>query len=448
MKDTTSRIIKLQQKLSEFDYEIIYKKGKENAVADFLSRNPIGSKKVNLTEEICNAVTRKQAKELDANKLDSVSVTSGIDSISIVDDDEANQITHRQSGREIITDKEEIDTILKDYHDSPMGGNFGYSKTYDKIKRKYKWANMKLDITSYIKNCKKCQMNKNSRSIKMPMVLVEESSKPFEKIYVDIVGPLPMSDMGNKYILSMVDDLTRFVEFAPMPDQMAVAKTLYENILFRYTMPKQIVTDNGTNFVGSVFKQLCKLLGVKKLRTTAYHPQSNLVERQHSSLANYLRNYSDHSQSNWDNLLRCAAHAYNNTKHCGTGFTPMEMLFGFISETPSNLKKTPEPLYNHNNYCQELRYKLQLAFNMAKKNLIQNKIRAKENYDKKVNILKLNVGDKVLMKDPARTSKLSEIWMGPFEVIEVGEVTTSILRRGKVKKVHNNNLKAFNEKQN
>lgn len=445
VRDTTARIIKLQQKLSEFDYEIIYKKGRENSVADFLSRHPLGSEEKDLKSEICNAITRKQAKEVEIKNSDTTAKETDLDLISIADENELESSDNNKQKREVITDKNEIDIILRDYHDAPMGGHFGYSKTYDKIRQKFKWDNMKVDISTYIRNCKKCQMNKNSRATKMPMVLVEESNKPFEKIYVDIVGPLPVSDSGNKYILSMVDDLTRFVEFAPMPDQMAdtVARTLYENILFRYTIPKQIVTDNGANFVGSVFKQLCKMLGIKKLRTTAYHPQSNIVERQHSSLANYLRNYSNHSQSNWDNFLRAAAHAYNNTKHCSTGFAPMEMLFGFVSETPSNLKREPEPLYNHSDYCHELRYKLQLAFNIAKKNLLRKKIKSKENYDKKVNVLNIEVGSRVLMKDPARTSKLSEVWIGPYGVIEVGEVTASIIRNGKVRKIHNNNLKLF-----
>lgn len=115
--------------------------------------------------------------------------------------------------------------------------------------------------------------------------------KPFDKIYIDIVGPLPMTiPNGNKYILSMVDDLSKFVEFVAIPDQQAntVARALFEEILCkcRYNIPKVLVSDNGTNFTSNILKQFCKLLGVQHIRTSAYHPQSNAVERQHSSLGN------------------------------------------------------------------------------------------------------------------------------------------------------------------
>lgn len=150
---------------------------------------------------------------------------------------------------------------------------------------------MKKYVENHIKNCDKCQYNKKGRKTKMPIVHTTLSQKPFEKIYIDIVGQLPVSMSGNKYILSMVDDLTGFVEFVAIPDQTAntVARALYEEILTRYTLPKTIISDNGTYFVSDIFKKMCKLLGVSKRQLTPYAPMGNLVERQHSTLANYLR---------------------------------------------------------------------------------------------------------------------------------------------------------------
>lgn len=100
------------------------------------------------------------------------------------------------------------------------------------------------------------------------------------------------------------------------------------------------MTDNGANFVGQVFRKLCKMFGVKTLRTTVYHPQSNLVERQHSTLGNYMRIFVDGHPTTWDAFVRAAAHAYNNTPHAGTGLEPMRVLFGFISEIPTNFRDT------------------------------------------------------------------------------------------------------------
>ena len=329
-----------------------------------------------------------------------------------------------------------------------MGGHFGAEKTYERISRKYRWKGMKKQIEEYVKKCETCQKTKYGGGIKMPLTIVEVAEKPFEKIYIDLVGPLPVSIGGNKYILSMVDDLTRFVEFAAIPDATAetVARALFEQILFRYAIPRIIVSDNGTNFISKVFYKLCKLLRIKKINTTPYHPQANLVERQHSSLGNYLRSFAKDQSTSWDQFLRTAAHAYNNTKHSGTGKTPMEMLFGFVSEKPSNLKRDPAPLYNHDSYCEELRFKMQKCHLEAKRHLLQRKVSSKTYYDKSANPTRFEIGDRVLLKDPVRRSKLAPIWLGPFVVCQInGETNTTIRQNGKLKIIHNNRLKHYHD---
>lgn len=123
---------------------------------------------------------------------------------------------------------------------------------------------MTKDVDDYVKKYEKCQRNKTTRAKKMPMVLSRVSQKAFDKMYVDIVGPLPQSEGGNKYILSMVDDLTTFVDIAPMPhleaNTVALATILFEQIISRCTLTKIVLTDQGSQFTGEVFKNLCKLL--------------------------------------------------------------------------------------------------------------------------------------------------------------------------------------------
>lgn len=158
---------------------------------------------------------------------------------------------------------------------------------------------MKKYFETYIKNC---QQNMKGRRTKMPITHTTLSQKPFEKIYIDIVR-LPFSMSGNKYILLMVDDLTRFVDFVAIPDQTAntVAKALNEEILTRYTLPKTIISDNGSNFISDIFNKTCKLLGVSKRQLTPYVLMGNLVERQHSTLANCLRCFVSEKSTEWDN---------------------------------------------------------------------------------------------------------------------------------------------------
>lgn len=235
--------------------------------------------------------------------------------------------------------------------------------------------------------------------------------------------------------------MTRFVEFTAMLDQTANT----ENILCRYTLPKVIISDNGTNFTSEIFKQTCKLLGITKMQTTPNAPIGNLVERQHSWLANYLRCFLSKKQSEWDNYIRPAAHAYNNTPQTSTKLTPMETLFGFTSELPSNLKRKPQPIYKAELYHRELRHKLQKSFQIVKENLGKAKEVSRINYNKQTKEKIIKVGDKVYIRKTNRSSKLSSHWAGPFKVEKINNgVNISILYKGKLRRIHVNRTKIKN----
>lgn len=135
---------------------------------------------------------------------------------------------------------------------------------------------MKKDIEEYIKKCDTCQRFKHRIPLRMPLRITDVAQKPFEKLYLDIVEGFPTSNKGNNVILSICDDLTRFVIFESLPDQKAetIARALFEEVFCRYLIPTEVVTDKGANFCGKVIKQLCKLLGVKKLQTTSFRPSS------------------------------------------------------------------------------------------------------------------------------------------------------------------------------
>ena len=111
--------------------------------------------------------------------------------------------------------------------------------------------------------------------------------EPWERLSIDITGPHPRSRRGHVYILTVMDGFTKFVEAIPMANQEAtsVARALVENVIVRYGAPLQILTDQGTNFEGNLFRELCRLLGIDKVRTSSYHPSCNgLIERFHRTM--------------------------------------------------------------------------------------------------------------------------------------------------------------------
>jgi hypothetical protein len=116
------------------------------------------------------------------------------------------------------------------------------------------------------------------------MQITTTAEHPFEKCYLDIVGPLPVTLKGNKYILTFQDDLSKYVVAVPLEKQDAetVASAFVEKIVLLYGTPRILQTDQGANFVSEMFKNTCNLLKIKKIQSTAFHPESQgSLERSH-----------------------------------------------------------------------------------------------------------------------------------------------------------------------
>ena len=220
--------------------------------------------------------------------------------------------------------EEEKWNIIEEFHVAPLGGHQGVSRTVKRIKQQYTWKGIMSDVVEYIKSCTSCQINKSSNhNVKQPMVVTTTATKPFEKIFLDIVGPIELSLKGNSYILTIQDDLSKFSVAIPLPNHTAntISKAFVEHFICLHGIPQSLVTDQGRDFMSKMFSTCCKLLKIQKIHTTAYHPQSNgALERSHRTLAEYLRHYVDDKKGNCDEYTAYAMFVYNSTPHTSTGF--------------------------------------------------------------------------------------------------------------------------------
>lgn len=343
---------------------------------------------------------------------------------------------------------EEKLAILNQFHDSKFAGHLGINKTMKKLKTQYKWKGMKQDVKEYIRNCKSCQKNKiTNRKIQQPMVITSTSTKPFEKIFMDIVGPLVTTQADNTYILTIQDDLTKWSMGIPIPNHQAntISEAFVVHFVCMHGIPDTILTDQGTEFLSKIFTEVCKLLEIKKLNTSPFHPQTNgSLERSHRTLAEYLRHFVDKDLNNWDQLLPYAFFTYNSTEHTSTGYQPHKLLYGIELKIPGKFKQEPEPQYNYEDYTFDLKNKLQTAYGIARDRLIKCKIRSKDNYDNSENSIEIHVKDQILLKDNTQKNKLKSLWTGPYEVISVLDKENIVIQRGRRQvTVHKNNIKKF-----
>lgn len=340
---------------------------------------------------------------------------------------------------------EEIPKIIKMYHDEPLSGHRGIVETIRKIRDEYFWKGMSNDIKTYIESCITCQRNKIQRkSYQAPMVITSQSTEPFERVSMDLVSYSDISDNNNKYVLTLQDELTRFVQAYPIPDKEAV--TVAKQLLHfcqHYGVPKRFHSDQGTEFMNNVIKQLTKFLGANQTFNTAYHPQSNgALERFHATLRDHIRMYHSRKLRNWDHIVPLAIICHNTSLNQSTGYTPHELLFGYKPRQFYSLKPIPD--YTACDYLKDLNERLRISRDTALRNIETMKEKAKERYDRQIkNIAQYRIGSQVMLRVP-NPNNLDSKWDGPYQVIRVGFNENYLIRKSnRTQLVHANRLRPF-----
>jgi len=164
-----------------------------------------------------------------------------------------------------------------------------------------------------------------------------------------------------------------------------------------------------------VFANVCKLLQVKKIHTTAYHPEGNgALERSHRMLKEYLRSFVNKKLNDWDELISYAMYTYNTSIHTSTNYTPFELIYGYPPRIPNSFSKPVEPQYDYDDYSFMMKRRTQECYEVARDTIIISK----NNYDKTMNPLTKGSCKKILLKNNQMKNKLASKWEGPYGVVE------------------------------
>ena len=285
----------------------------------------------------------------------------------------------------------------------------------------------------------------------VPLPIVDE---PFYRIAMDIVGPLPRSRSGNQFILVVCDYATRYPEAFALKsiDAEHVAEALV-TLFARVGVPKEILTDQWTNFTSKLLAELYRLLHVKAVRTSPYHPQTDgLVERFNRTLKSMLRKTVNDEGKDWDKLLPYVLFAYREVPQSSTGFSPFELLYGravrgpldILRESWQESERSDESIVS---YIMSVQEKLAKMSELAYQNMARAKSQQKTWYDRNARSREFQPGEQVLVLLPTSTSKLLAQWQGPYPVVNrVGPVNYEIDmigRRRRRRVFHVNMLRAW-----
>src|SRR6185295_4845010 len=189
---------------------------------------------------------------------------------------------HKNKNEEplIVVNSARIEQVLREGHSGTLTGHFNTEATYKKLRRSFYWPKMYKIVEEYVTTCATCQ--RRGKPKKKNLLHPITVSEPFELIGMDLIGPLPETSNGNKYIIVMTEYLTKWVEAEAIPDKKAstVAKFLYKNVITRFGTPKKMLSDQGTEFLNETIKALQDVMGIKGTHSTPYHPQANgMTER-------------------------------------------------------------------------------------------------------------------------------------------------------------------------
>lgn len=312
--------------------------------------------------------------------------------------------------------------VMSSLHDDM--GHLGIERTVDLIRSRFYWPKMAADVERKVKECSRCVLRKAQPQKAAPLVNFH-ATRPLQLVCMDFLSLEP--DRSNtKDILVITDFFTKYAVAYPTPNQKAktVAKCLWENFVTHYGFPERLHSDQGPDFESHVIRELCEVSGIKKSRTTPYHPQGNPVERFNRTLLGMLGTLEEKDKAHWKDFVKPLVHAYNCTKHEVTGFTPYELMFGRQPRLPVDLAfglphHGKSDVIPHSEYVKQLKSHLKESYLLASQGMLKTAEKNKTRFDKSVTHSSLEVGDRVLVRNVRLRGKhkLADKWESEVYVV-------------------------------
>lgn len=341
----------------------------------------------------------------------------------------------------IIPEKEEIPNILEKYHDSRYSIHKGISETMRRIKEKYYWKTLNADVSNYVQSCPICNKGKTMRqNLDSPLVITETPDKPFVRVNIDLLE-VPQGII----LLTLLDEFSKFAQAYVLEDK--TSKSVIKGLLTyfqHFGIPKRLHMDQGLEFKNKNMQELSKLYEFDISYSAVSHPQSNgSVERFHATLLDSLRCFKlEYPHKSVVEIIPYALISYNNSKHSSTLFPPQELLFFYTNSKPLDFKVKQR---NYGDYINEMHEKSKFFYRQVKNNIIEQKNKAKERFDKHIKNrnVDFNVGDLVWLRDTQIKNKLKPKYLGPYKIITLPSKNSATLEldNGKLSTVNFDRLR-------
>ena len=318
-----------------------------------------------------------------------------------------------------------IPMALRICHDSPLSGHQGIPNTLERAKRNFFWTGMEKDIAEYVRKCDLCMRFKPHKHQHPPARQWPIAQEKLYRIHMDLVGPLPRSADGQRYIAVISDQLTRYIFTEALADKSAMAvATALQNFISIFGCPNDLVTDQGTEFMNETLEEVAKFYKVNKVHIKSYRPSANgLIESKNRVLINILRIIVSENPHIWSQALPIATLAVNSAYNRSIKDTPHFLMFARDPRMPyGEIISAPTPFYNVDNYKDFLCNTTKKVYESINYQLKRASLQYKREYDIRFQTSEPNIKLDSLVyckKLQPRAHKLEPKYLGPFRVINV-----------------------------
>lgn len=419
--------------LGQYNFTVVYRKGCLNQKADALSRHPVEQQ------------VEVEALDLPDPQLDWTNTTDPWyinlrESITADPTRYPSFVVHNDLVYKAVKSQEPGDRPLlvvpSDFrqqifelcHSDPAAAHLGFAKTLARVQRFYYWPRMQSDIKTQVSSCKLCQQYKPVQNLPAgKMSQKDVTFKPWSIVATDVVGPLPRSKSGHKYILVFVDTFTKWTVAVPMRAATGeqIAKNFLQKVIFQWGCPDILLSDNASNFTGKTLTSLCRLYNVKSYHTPLYHPAANPAERVNRNIKVAISIFAKQNQRDWDVHLPHIVFALNTSVSESTGLSPAMLNFARELRGPNEPYRYLDAGYTEgvepDERLQQLIADTTELCDRANKSIQQARARQAHYYNLRRREVHYELGDMVWRKNYPKSSavnyesaKLSERYLGPF----------------------------------
>lgn len=347
--------------------------------------------------------------------------------------------------------------IIKNAHGGMSGGHMGIAKTCQQVQRRAFWLGWRRDVVHFCRRCDRCCRYHRGQLPRRGPLQPILAGAPFERLSIDLTGPHCRTPRGSVYILTCIDVFSKWTEAFAIPNKEAkvVARVLVEQVFCRFGTPISLLSDNGTEVDSSIMREICQLLGIDKIHTTAYKASTNAaIERFHRTLNSMLGKVISERQDDWDLMLPYVMAAYRSSIHESTGYTPNQLMLARENRAPVDIIYGTGDVYDEpislDSYVDDMRDRMRTAHDIVRSHLCQAALRNKNYYDMRVRPAKYKKGDWVYYYNPrkfkGRQDKWSRKYTGPFCVVSIpGPVNVELQRSSRSRSfiVHIDKVKMY-----